>query len=116
MSVRAVRGWPRVGLAVLGSALLIASALLWGPSLLRRTSAPPGPPNPRFPIGPPDWRTTLVAEAPQIRHPTAVVCAPDGRVFVGEDPIDMAGPADQPIDRVICVHPDGRITVFATNL
>jgi putative heme-binding domain-containing protein len=37
-------------------------------------------------------------------------------LFIAEDPIDMEGPKDQPIDRVMCWHPDGRLTVYATNL
>ena len=104
------------GLFFLGVAVVTTCVLSWRPSLVRWRSAPASLPDRRLPVGPTDWQTTLVAEAPDIRHPTAVVCAPDGRVFVGEDSMDMAGPADQPIDRVICVHPNGRITVFATNL
>lgn len=62
------------------------------------------------------WSLDLVAKAPRVRHPSVVCCAPDGRVFVGEDPIDMEGPIDARIDRVLCLHPDGRTTVFAEGL
>jgi len=62
------------------------------------------------------WSLELVARAPRVRHPTVVCCAPDGRIFVGEDPIDMEGPIDARIDRVLCLHPDGRTTVFAEGL
>jgi len=62
------------------------------------------------------WSLELVARAPRIRHPSVVCCAPDGRVFVGEDPIDMEGPIDARIDRILCLHPDGRTTVFAEGL
>jgi putative membrane-bound dehydrogenase-like protein len=62
------------------------------------------------------WSLELVARAPRVRHPTVVCCAPDGRIFVGEDPIDMEGPIDARIDRVLCLHPDGRTTVFADGL
>jgi len=62
------------------------------------------------------WSLELVARAPRIRHPSVVCCAPDGRIFVGEDPIDMEGPIDARIDRVLCLHPDGRTTVFADGL
>jgi putative membrane-bound dehydrogenase-like protein len=62
------------------------------------------------------WTLEVVARAPRVRHPSVVCCAPDGRVFVGEDPIDMEGPIDARIDRVLCLHPDGRTTVFAEGL
>ena len=64
----------------------------------------------------PGWKLEVVAVAPRLVYPTAIAVAPDGRVFVGQDPIDMVGPADQPIDSVVCIHPNGRITAFATNL
>lgn len=64
-----------------------------------------------------DWKIEVVAEAPQIKHPTVVTCAPDGRVFVAEDPMDISLPkADMTEGRILCVHPDGRITVFAEKL
>ena len=58
----------------------------------------------------------LVASAPQIRHPSVVSVAPDGRVFVAEDPMDINAPADSRQGRVICFHPDGSRSVYATNL
>src|SRR5262245_10822397 len=64
----------------------------------------------------PGWKLEVAAEAPRLVYPTAIAVAPDGRVFVGQDPIDMAGPADQPIDSIVCIYPNGRITIFATNL
>jgi putative membrane-bound dehydrogenase-like protein len=72
--------------------------------------------DPNAPLSPPDWSVEIVVAHPQIRYPSAIACAPDGRLFIAEDPIDMDGPRDQPIDRVVCRHPDGRITEFATNL
>ena len=63
------------------------------------------------------WRIELIAEAPKIKHPSVVACAPDGRVFVAEDPMDISLPkADATEGRILCIHPDGQITVFATNL
>jgi hypothetical protein len=44
-------------------------------------------------------------------------CAPDGRVFVAEDPMDIRLPqADAAEGRILCLFPDGRTTVFADNL
>lgn len=63
-----------------------------------------------------NWRIELVAEAPVLRHPSVVACAPDGRVFVAEDPMDITAPADAKLGRILCLQPNGRTTVFATNL
>ena len=41
---------------------------------------------------------------------------PDGRVFVAEDPMDISAPADRTLGRILCLHPDGRVTVFADKL
>lgn len=62
------------------------------------------------------WRMELVAEAPQINHPSVVCTAPDGRVFVAEDPMDIRVAADATEGRILCLHPDGRWTVFAEGL
>jgi putative heme-binding domain-containing protein len=72
--------------------------------------------DPLAPVCPPDWTVEIILKYPQIRYPSALTCAPDGRLFIAEDPIDMEGPKDQPIDRILCWHPDGRLTVYATNL
>src|SRR5215471_8318936 len=69
-----------------------------------------------MPNCPPNWTVEVVAGAPRVLHPTAVACAPDGRVFVCEDYMDMPGPVDRPVNRILCVHPDGRITVFAERV
>jgi putative membrane-bound dehydrogenase-like protein len=70
-----------------------------------------------LPVCPPDWKIELVASTPQINHPTVVCSAPDGRVFVAEDPMDISTPrADLTLGRIICFHPDGRTTVFAQDL
>ena len=69
-----------------------------------------------LPLPPPDWRIELIASAPDIQHPSVVCVAPDGRVFVAEDPMDIRAPANAAQGRVLCFHPDGRRTVFADNL
>lgn len=65
-------------------------------------------------LGP--WKLELVAKAPEVRHPTVVCCAPDGRVFVAENPMDISAPPDARQGRIVCFHPDGRRTIFAENL
>src|SRR5205809_6190707 len=70
-----------------------------------------------LPQPPPNWRLEVVLQAPVLKHPSVVACAPDGRVFVAEDPMDISLPkADATEGRILCIHPDGQITVFATNL
>jgi len=65
----------------------------------------------------PGWRIEVLAEAPNITHPTVAAAAPDGRVFVAEDPMDIRTPrADATEGRILCLHPDGRLTVFADRL
>jgi putative heme-binding domain-containing protein len=62
------------------------------------------------------WKIELVAQAPDLSHPSVVTCSPDGRVFVAEDPMDIRSPADSTNGRILCIHPDGRRTVFADQL
>jgi putative membrane-bound dehydrogenase-like protein len=50
---------------------------------------------------PEGFAADLVAEAPEILWPSAVTCLADGSLLVGEDRMDMPGPTDQPLDRVI---------------
>src|SRR2546425_1011435 len=71
---------------------------------------------PGFPNVAPSWRLELIAAAPTVKYPSVVCTAPDGRVFVAEDPMDITAPADARLGRILCLHPDGRWTVFATNL
>jgi glucose/arabinose dehydrogenase len=56
-----------------------------------------------------------VVEAPEIRFPTAIVTASDGTIYLGQDPMDMPGPATTPADSVVSIK-NGRVTVFAENL
>src|SRR6185503_673929 len=69
-----------------------------------------------LPTPPDNWRIEVVASAPEVLHPSVVCTAPDGRVFVAEDPMDIRLPANSANGRILCFHLDGRRTVFATNL
>lgn len=62
------------------------------------------------------WKMELILQAPAIAHPSVVCSAPDGRVFVAEDPMDISAPANAALGRIVCLHPDGRLTVFAEGL
>ena len=73
---------------------------------------------PTEPVPRAGWKIELLAQAPEISHPSVVTTAPDGRVFVAEDPMDIRidTPADSTNGRIVCLHPDGRRTVFAEKL
>jgi len=62
------------------------------------------------------WQLELLAQSPDIQHPSVVCESPDGRIFAAEDPMDIRVPADAAQGRIICFHPDGRRTVFAEKL
>jgi len=73
-------------------------------------------PDTSFPKVQPGWKVSLVAKTPQLVHPSVVCCAPDGRLFVAQDPIDMGLPSNSTGDSILCFYPDGHFTLFATNL
>lgn len=61
------------------------------------------------------WAIEQVIEAPAILFPTAIVSAPDGTIYLGQDPMDMPGPPTEPIDSVVAIR-DGKVRVFADKL
>jgi putative heme-binding domain-containing protein len=61
------------------------------------------------------WNIELVAQAPRILYPTAIVVAPDGTIYVGQDPMDMPGPPTVPLDSIVAIK-DGNVSVFADKL
>ena len=70
-----------------------------------------------LPTPPADRKLETILSAPDIRHPSVVCCAPDGRVFVAEDPMDISMPkASAAEGRIVCIHPDGHHTIFAEKL
>src|SRR5947209_1980183 len=84
--------------------------------LLLLASAAVSQVNPEAPKGPADWKVEVVLQQPTVNYCSVVCCAPDGRIFLAEDPMDMVGPPNKAIDRILCIHPDGRITTFADKL
>jgi putative heme-binding domain-containing protein len=74
---------------------------------------------PKLPRVAAGWRIAEIAAAPDILYPTAIACAPDGTVYLGQDPMDMPGPPTEPIDSVVAIRGRGaarKITVFADKL
>lgn len=61
------------------------------------------------------WTIDLIARAPAILFPTAVVVAPDGTIYLGQDPMDMPGPPSKPIDSVVALK-EGKVRTFADGL
>jgi putative membrane-bound dehydrogenase-like protein len=59
------------------------------------------PPQRALPLVPDGFAVDLIAEEPEILWPSSNTCLPDGSLLVGEDRMDMPGPTDQPLDRVI---------------
>jgi len=73
----------------------------------------------RLPTTAPGWNIELLAEAPLIQAPTAVVQADDGTIYLGQDPMDMNGPTNVRSDSVVTLRwKNGVISkqIFADNL
>ena len=68
---------------------------------------------PKVPDG---FKIRLVAAVPAVQYPCQVATAPDGSLFVGEDPMDQVGPADKPIDRILLFRDGKEPVVFADKL
>ena len=67
------------------------------------------PESPQVPDG---FVVELVLHHPDVKWPSAVHCLEDGSLLVAEDPMDMPGPTDQPLDRIWLLRfaPDGTFT------
>ncbi|MGE3820183.1 MAG: PVC-type heme-binding CxxCH protein [Isosphaeraceae bacterium] len=68
---------------------------------------------PKVPEG---FKIRLVAAVPAVQYPCQVATAPDGALFVAEDPMDQIGPADRPIDRILLFREGRDPVVFAEKL
>ena len=121
---------PRHPAPVLSSliCLFLSATFLPAAALPKPASPPPAPtataPEKRtppvlltpLPTPAPDWKVESLAQPPQLIHPSVVCAAPDGRIFVAQDPIDMGQPSNATADSILVVHPDGKITTFAEGL
>ena len=68
---------------------------------------------PKVPEG---FEIRLVAAVPAVQFPCQVATAPDGSLFIAEDPMDMVGPANKPIDRILLFKEGKEPVVFAEKL
>jgi putative heme-binding domain-containing protein len=69
-----------------------------------------------LPQAAPGWRIELIANAPEICLPTAIVQGPDGTIYVGQNPIDRTGPPTAPGNSIVAIKPDGTWAIFADRL
>ncbi len=107
------RRWAGVGISAIGAVLFLGTSNWLCPSVAAEKPAPP------LPAVAPGWQIELVAQAPDILYPTAICCAPDGTLFVAQDPMDMPGPVTEPNDSILCIRGEGKdrkITTFASGL
>ena len=66
---------------------------------------------PKVPEG---FEVRLVAAVPAVLYPCQVATAPDGSLFVAEDPMDQVGPSEaKPIDRILLFRDGKEPVVFA---
>ncbi len=75
-----------------------------------------GPALAALPTVPEGFKIRLVAAVPAVQYPCQVATAPDGSLFVGEDPMDQVGPASKPIDRILLFRDGKDPVVFADKL
>ena len=68
---------------------------------------------PKVPEG---FKIRLVAAVPAVQYPCQVATAPDGSLFVAEDPMDQVGPANKAIDRILLFREGKEPTVFADKM
>jgi putative membrane-bound dehydrogenase-like protein len=104
-NARPPRALPATPLARPALALALALAL-----------AATGPAVAALPRVPEGFKIRLVAAVPAVQYPCQVATAPDGSLFVAEDPMDQVGPANKPIDRVLVFREGKDPVVFAEKL
>ncbi len=101
--------FPKLGLPAIAA---LALSVLANYTLAAPAPAPVGPP-----AAPPGWKLEVAAESPKIIDPTMLAVAPDGRVFIAQQTAAMENwQVKQPRDSIVVLHPDGRITTFASDL
>jgi putative membrane-bound dehydrogenase-like protein len=71
---------------------------------------------PALPRVPEGFAIRLVAGVPTIEYTCQLATAPDGALYVAEDPMDQVGPSNQPIDRILVFREGKEPVVFAEKL
>ena len=65
---------------------------------------------------PPDFEVRLVASVPTVTYPSQIATAPDGGLFVAEDPMDQSGPFEGSNGRILLFRDGKDPVVFASGL
>lgn len=86
------------------------------PAVLLFCLAAPLPARAAMPKVPDGFKIRLVAAVPAVQYPCQVATAPDGALFVAEDPMDQVGPANKPVDRILLFRDGKDPVVFAERL
>ena len=94
----------RVSLALLAACL--------GSTVAGRAGAAPAP----LPTVPSGFEIRLVASVPTVEYPCQLATAPDGALYVAEDPMDQVGPYNRPLDRILVFREGKEPVVFAEKL
>ena len=95
---------------------LVVRLVLLLVAVVRSESAAEPPVLPETATG---WSIELIAEAPLIQAPTAVLETHDGKIFLAQDPMDLNGPPTEAIDYIVTLRRvDGQWVTerFAENL
>ena len=92
------------------SPALLVACLGW--TVTAAAGAAP-PPLPTVPAG---FEIRLLAGVPTVEYPCQLATAPDGALYVAEDPMDQVGPSNQPIDRILLFREGKEPVVFAEKL
>ncbi|WP_435019742.1 PVC-type heme-binding CxxCH protein [Tundrisphaera sp. TA3] len=89
---------------------IFAGGLL--PALLL-LAAPAGPARAGLPVVPEGFKIRLVANVPAVVYPCQVATAPDGSVFIAEDPMDQVGPYESDHGKILILRDGKDPQVFA---
>jgi putative membrane-bound dehydrogenase-like protein len=66
-----------------------------------------------LPKAPPEFEVRLVATVPAVEFPCQLATAPDGSLFVAEDPMDQVGPYEADLGRILLFRDGREPVVFA---
>jgi putative heme-binding domain-containing protein len=103
--------------AILSAAALAAVPFVFAAEPDPGTGRPPLVINtdPKPPVSVEGWKVETVLMSPNIESPSVVCALPDGRVLIGEDPLDNKG-GKEPVDRILCLWPDGHTSVWSDHM
>ena len=81
------------------------------PALLLAASTMSVAAGPGLPKVPDDFQVRLVANVPAVVYPCQVATAPDGALFIAEDPMDQVGPYESDHGKILVIR-DGKDPVL----